>query len=81
MTLPIQIIINMCHHDLTKEEIKPAPKLELNQPKIKFNYDAKPYQRRNKGQVNYNKGYYCNMNQTNTRSFNGASNKSYKGKK
>lgn len=81
MTFPIQIIINMCHHDLTKEEIKPAPKLELDQSKIKFNYDAKPYQRQNKNQINYNKGYYCNMNQVNTRSFNGSSNKFYKNKK
>lgn len=79
MSLPIQIIFNYyhCNHE---NQIKEVPKQEFNPKNIKFNYNAKPYRRTDKNQ-NYNKGYYCNMNACNTRSFNGSSNRSYKSNK
>ena len=80
MTIPLQIIFNIyhCNHD---NQIKEVPKQEFIKPNdIKFNYNATPYKRSNKNQ-NHNKGYYCNLNACNTRSFNGSSNKSYKSNK
>ena len=83
MTLPIQFIFNFYGYDLNehKQEFKEVIKTTPNESKIKLNYEAKPYQRRNKSETKYNKGYYCNLNQANGRSFNGQSNKSYKNKK
>lgn len=77
MSLPIQLIFNFYGYDPNNKSTKiETPKREV--PKIKLNYEAKPYQRRNLNEFKYNKGYYCNLNRCGTRSFNGASNKSYK---
>ena len=77
MSLPIQLIFNFYGYDPNNKSSKiETPKREV--PKINFNYEAKPYQRRNLNESKYNKGYYCNLNRCGTRSFNGASNKSYK---
>lgn len=77
MTLPIQFIFNLCCCDHNNNSSKIEVQ-DLKHPKIKLNYNAKPYQKRNLNETNYNKGYYCNFNSCGTRCFNGATNKSYK---
>ena len=77
MSLPIQLIFNFYGY----EQKNNSSKLEvqdLKHQKVKFNYNAKPYQRKNLNEIKYNKGYYYNLNRCGTRSFNGATNKSYK---
>lgn len=76
MAFNIFVNSNDVHHSV--KEFKPV--FEDSQHK-KYNFDAKPYYKRNNKNIsnsNYVKGINPNMNAAGSRSFNGCSNRSYK---